>query len=111
MNVPTSEAFSIFEDWKERKSALSIMMGPTRRAGGVEGGVKDSGVITGVSPESGEVVALVGSPESGQRELVFKFSGASFATDTGALTAELPDGGMVFFFERKLRDTGHTPVA
>lgn len=112
MNVPISKAFSMFEDWKNKKSALSIMMGPSRKTEGIGGGVKHSGIVIKVLLASEEVIVLVGSPETGQKELLFKVSGASFAADESplCLTVELSGGGLIFFVEKSPTDIGQAPV-
>ena len=110
--VPREEAFSIFESWKSRKSALYVT-GPLERAFG-EGEGRRSGKVVDVDSLSDRLTVLIGTPETGQQEIRFVLTGASYAAAPGTngesvcLTVQLSPGDMVFFVEKTQRNTGCT---
>lgn len=115
VNVTTNEAFSIFFGWKDKKSALWIT-GAFEEGLGL--GSKFSAIIVDVHRSSEELIVLADTPVGQKSRVTIELTGALFAgarndadpsRESVAITASLPEGGMVFFVESFRRDIGHTP--
>lgn len=107
MNVSTKQAFSIFEDWKTKKSAL-LITGPITLP-------TPDGISTGMAKLSARIFRVDSISEqvcvaaiSGEQEIVFDLAGASFAIapnsadpdgESLVVTARLKERGMLFFVE------------
>src|SRR6516164_704126 len=114
VNVSTKQAFSIFEDWKTKKSALLIIRLINPPPGVSTDIANFSGRIFRVDASLGRVLVIEGTPTSGEHEIAFDLAGTSFAiapniADPGgasyAVTARLRGGGMIFFIEDFSRGT------
>ena len=114
MNVSTKQAFSIFEDWKTKKSALLIIRLINPPPGVSTDIANFSGRIFRVDASLGRVFVIEGTPTSGEHEIAFDLAGTSFAIAPNiadpdgasyAVTARLRGGGMVFFIEDFSRGT------
>src|SRR5215472_15685909 len=79
VNVSTKQAFSRFEDWKTKKSALLIIRLINRPPGVSMDIANFSGRIFRVDASLGRVFVIEGTPTSGEQEIVFDLAGASFA--------------------------------